>query len=255
MRGHTLVIILLCAAQACVFGAVGLARAEDQPAPAAQSSPVPVPEPSAAPGPEPQPSAQMPSGAPAAAEPQPPETAQAPASADPVVASIRSKLSDPAIRKDANTADLAALEAFYATRPGALWVTEMGFSARAQAALFEIGEAEDWGLDPAAFELPPADALPRTPEEQAIAEIKLDLAILKYARFAQGRTPQPAGGEWALRPSAVFARSQDRARRGRSCRGARCLPPIAAPQARAVPAPAQGSARGTRQERGGARAC
>ncbi len=133
----------------------------------------------------------MPSGAPAAAEPQPPETAQAPASADPVVASIRSKLSDPAIRKDANTADLAALEAFYVTRPGPLWVTEMGFSARAQAALFEIGEAEDWGLDPAAFELPPADALPRTPEEQAIAEIKLDLAILKYARFAKGGRLNP----------------------------------------------------------------
>ena len=67
----------------------------------------------------------------------------------------------------------------------------MGFSARAQAALFEIGEAEDWGLDPAAFELPPADALPRTPEEQAIAEIKLDLAILKYARFAKGGRLNP----------------------------------------------------------------
>ena len=50
---------------------------------------------------------------------------------------------------------------------------------------------EDWGLDPAAFELPPADALPRTPEEQAIAEIKLDLTILKYARFAKGGRLNP----------------------------------------------------------------
>ena len=193
MRGHALVIILLCAAQACVLGAVSLARAEDQPAPAPQSSPALAPEPSAAPASEPQPSAQVPSAAPAAAEPQAAETAQAqtPAPVDPVVAAIRSKLSDPAIRKDANAADLAALETFYATRPGALWVTEMGFSAKAQAALFEIGEAGDWGLDPAAFELPPADALPRTPEEQAVAEIKLDLAILKYARFAKGGRLNP----------------------------------------------------------------
>jgi len=124
-------------------------------------------------------------------QPQAADTAQAPATADPVVAGIRAKLGDPAIRKDANPADLAALEAFYAERTSPLWVTEMGFSARAQAALFEIGEAEDWGLDPASFELPPADALPRTPEEQAIAEIKLDLAILKYARFARGGRLNP----------------------------------------------------------------
>jgi murein L,D-transpeptidase YcbB/YkuD len=62
----------------------------------------------------------------------------------------------------------------------------MGFSARGQVALFEIGKADDWGLDAAAFDLPPAGALPTTPENQANAEIKLDLAILKYARFARG---------------------------------------------------------------------
>ena len=173
MRGHAQVIILLCAAQAVRFGAVGLARAEDQPAPsaapAAQTQPSPVASP----------------------QPQAADAAQTPATADPVVAGIRAKLGDSAIRKDVNQADLAALEAFYAERTSPLWVTEMGFSARAQAALFEIGEAEDWGLDPASFELPPADALPRTPEEQAIAEIMLDLAILKYARFARGGRLNP----------------------------------------------------------------
>jgi hypothetical protein len=61
-----------------------------------------------------------------------------------------------------------------------------GLSARGQAALFEIGKADDWGLDAAAFDLPPAGALPTTPDDQANAEIKLDLAILKYARFARG---------------------------------------------------------------------
>jgi murein L,D-transpeptidase YcbB/YkuD len=191
MRGHILALILLCAVGAYALDAASLVRAEDQPAPAAQSQPAPASEPSAAAAPAPQPSAEVPSTAPAAAEPQQPETVQAPAPVDPVVAGIRSKLADSAIRKDADAADLAALEAFYAERSSPLWVTEMGFSARAQAALFEVGEAEDWGLDPASFGLPPADALPRTPEEQAIAEIKLDLAILKYARFARGGRLNP----------------------------------------------------------------
>jgi murein L,D-transpeptidase YcbB/YkuD len=127
----------------------------------------------------------------ASPQPQAADTAQTLSTADPVVASIRSRLADPSIRKDANAADLAALDAFYAERTAPLWVTEMGFSARAQAALFEIGEAEDWGLDPASFELPPAEALPRTAEEQAIAEIKLDLAVLKYARHARGGRLNP----------------------------------------------------------------
>ena len=74
-----------------------------------------------------------------------------------MVAIIRAKLADPAIRKDANADDLAALEAFYAARTGGpLWMTEMGFSARGQAAIFEIEKADDWGLDAAAFELPGA---------------------------------------------------------------------------------------------------
>ena len=108
------------------------------------------------------------------------------------MAAIRAKLADPAIRKDANADDLAALEAFYAARTGgALWMTEMGFSAKGQSALFEIGKADDWGLDATAFELPPAGALPASPEARAVAEIKLDLAILKYARFARGGRLNP----------------------------------------------------------------
>ena len=88
--------------------------------------------------------------------------------ADPVVASIRVTLADPALRKDENADDLAALEAFYAARTGGpLWMTEMGFSAKGQQALFEIEKAGDWGLDAAAFELPLAAALPATPEAQA----------------------------------------------------------------------------------------
>jgi murein L,D-transpeptidase YcbB/YkuD len=105
---------------------------------------------------------------------------------------IRTKLADPSIRKDANSDDLAALETFYAARDGgSLWVTEMGLSTKAQAALSEIERADDWGLDAAAFELPSANALPAGAEARALAEIKLNLAILKYSRFARGGRINP----------------------------------------------------------------
>ncbi len=136
-----------------------------------------------------------PANAVAPATPTPPQTgAAAPAPAtDPVIASIRSKLADAALRKGADPADLAALEAFYAERDGPpVWVTPMGFSARAQATIDEIGKADDWGLQAAAFQLPPAGTLPKTADEQAVTEIKLQLAVLKYARFARGGRVNPA---------------------------------------------------------------
>ena len=68
----------------------------------------------------------------------------------------------------------------------------MGFSARAQAVITEIENADDWGLSADAFELPPAADLPSNAEAQAGDEVKLDLAILKYARFARGGRLSPA---------------------------------------------------------------
>jgi murein L,D-transpeptidase YcbB/YkuD len=141
--------------------------------------------------------AATPSGAPAAGEPiSVPAVVQAPSAeavpTDPVVAAIRGKLADQAVVKDANANDVAALVAFYGARSGApLWVTDMGFTARAQSALFEIEKADDWGLSVSAFSLPPAGALPRSADEQAKAEIDLDLAILKYARHARGGRYNP----------------------------------------------------------------
>ena len=41
-------------------------------------------------------------------------------------------------------------------RDDALWMTDMGFSATALAAIDEMLRADDWGLSSAAFELPPA---------------------------------------------------------------------------------------------------
>jgi murein L,D-transpeptidase YcbB/YkuD len=200
MRGHFPVAAILFTAQALALAVGGSARAEDAVAPESvpavtQSTPAAPPAdlPSTPPAPAVQP-APVRSTAPAA-EPsnsQPSSTAEQALPVDAVVAAIRTKLADPLLRKDANPDDLTALEAFYGTRTsGPLWMTEMGFSARGQAALFEIGKADDWGLSAAAFELPPAGELPASPEAQAAAEIKLDLAILKYARFARGGRLNP----------------------------------------------------------------
>ena len=67
----------------------------------------------------------------------------------------------------------------------------MGFSSEAQSAIDEMLRADDWGLSSADFELPPAGDLPNSIDDQASNEIKLDLAILKYARYARGGRTDP----------------------------------------------------------------
>jgi murein L,D-transpeptidase YcbB/YkuD len=197
MRAGYLIAILLGTALA--LAGAGPVRAQDSSTqPLTPPLPPPTLEPSLKPLPPPpevQPTPSMPLAAPEAS-PTPPEATPPPAEpplaaaplvpADPVVASIRSTVADPALRKDENADDLAALEAFYAARAAPLWMTEMGFSAKGQQALFEIEKAGDWGLEAADFELPLAAALPATPEAQGLAELKLNLAILKYARLARG---------------------------------------------------------------------
>jgi murein L,D-transpeptidase YcbB/YkuD len=119
------------------------------------------------------------------------QTVSTPAAATPIVASIRAKLADPALRKSASSEDLAALEAFYNERSEAIWMTDMGFSSEAQAAIDEVLKADDWGLSSAAFDLPAAGDLPDSVDEQALGEIKLDFAVLKYARTARGGRTDP----------------------------------------------------------------
>jgi L,D-transpeptidase YcbB len=203
MRRGFLIAVLLCAAQVCAFAAGNAARAQDQGAetlsppsltPALQP-PTPAPAPTVTEPAQPV----SPSSEPAAPEALPQDQsplasgAMPAPTADQVVTIIRSKLADPALSKGANADDLAALEAFYAARTGGpLWITDMGFSARGQAAIFEIEKADEWGLSASSFELPDADALPGGHEAEALAEIKLDLAILKYARYARGGRFDPS---------------------------------------------------------------
>jgi L,D-transpeptidase YcbB len=120
----------------------------------------------------------------------PSEAAAPPPEATPVVASIRTKLA--ALSKTSSSSDdVAALVAFYNERGESLWMTDMGFSGEALAVIDEILRADDWGLASAAFDLPPSGDLPASPAAAAANEIKLDLAILKYARFARGGRTDP----------------------------------------------------------------
>jgi murein L,D-transpeptidase YcbB/YkuD len=119
------------------------------------------------------------------------QTVSIPAAAMPIVESIRAKLADPEIRRNASAEDITAAEAFYNGRSEPVWMTDMGFSREGQAAIDEILEADDWGLESTAFPLPSAGKLPASMDEQARAEIELSLAVLKYARYARGGRTDP----------------------------------------------------------------
>lgn len=130
-------------------------------------------------------------------EGEPEEVAEAadlpPVPAHPTVTIIREKLTDPKVTKDAADEDVAGLQAFYrAWGEPPLWVTETGLSTKGKAAIREIGKADDWGLKADDFTVPEADVQLATAEAQALAQITLDLAILKYARLASGGEHVPS---------------------------------------------------------------
>jgi murein L,D-transpeptidase YcbB/YkuD len=179
MRGARFATVLLLSAEALALGAAAPAWAEE-PVPASAPAPA-APLAAEQPGRASEPRSVASGGTELAVAVAPP------APVDAVVAIIRTKLGDAAVTKGFNADDVGALEAFYASRTsGPLWMTNMGLSAKGQAVLFEIARADDWGLDASAFELPPFGALPTNGEAQALDEIKLDLAMLKYARYARG---------------------------------------------------------------------
>jgi murein L,D-transpeptidase YcbB/YkuD len=175
MRGRSFVAVLVVSAWALVCATLSALPALAQDAITTEQPAVP-PAPSASPA------------TPTLAADQQPQPA-----ADSTVASIRLKLAEFGLRKGVAADDLAALEAFYGQLAGPpIFVTVTGFTAKAQGAIFEIEKADDWGLSAAAFDLPPSGGLPATTEAQATAEIKLALAILKYARHARGGRIEPA---------------------------------------------------------------
>jgi L,D-transpeptidase YcbB len=141
-----------------------------------------------------------------AVEPQAPEkliTAN-----EAVLIAIRSRLnqwqlpSRPTQNQKGEAIDRAGLSKFYATlgdnadenRRRPLWVTETGLSQQAREAIQEIANAAEWGLPPEAFLVPSENELSDRqlrPTEMIALEMKMSLAILKYARYARGGRMDP----------------------------------------------------------------
>jgi murein L,D-transpeptidase YcbB/YkuD len=110
---------------------------------------------------------------------------------DPLVAQARQRLAAAKLG-GVVPADRAGLVAFYGEASALIWVTADGYTARARHAMDEIAKADDWGLPAAAFELPAAQLTDSSPAALADVEIKLSLAVLKYARYARGGRLEPS---------------------------------------------------------------
>jgi murein L,D-transpeptidase YcbB/YkuD len=153
-----------------------------EPAPAAAPDPLTPPEPS---GPAPK--------APGAVESKPVEAAKAPEEPiDPVAKQILAHATKAGSKSEGQRDDLGGLAAYYSENKGhPLWVSKEGFNARATKAIREIRNADDWGLDSSAFSIPQSPGASASPEAAAEAEIKLSLAVLKYARYARGGRLDP----------------------------------------------------------------
>lgn len=162
------------------------ADAAAEPAKAAETPAVPAPSATAATAENPAPaSAETPAAATAAAAP--------PAPVDPVataiVAAASGKFVEAAAPK-AEKADVAALAAYYQAARAPLWIKDGTLTAQASAVLGEFKKAADWGLDPAAYEVPEV-AAGATPESLGDAEARISLSALRYARHARGGRIDP----------------------------------------------------------------
>jgi murein L,D-transpeptidase YcbB/YkuD len=130
----------------------------------------------------------------------PPETAppSAPAESataavdpvDPVIVDVRERLAAAKLA-DATAAERTALAAFYADRKTPVWVAGADFTERARHVMAEIARADEWGLEAKAFALPSAGDVLST-GALADTEIKLSVAVLKYARYARGGRLEPS---------------------------------------------------------------
>jgi murein L,D-transpeptidase YcbB/YkuD len=143
---------------------------------------------------------------PDAASPSPDTTAPAAAAAatppvpeNPVIAAVRQKLaaapadtSDQPLVAEQDKKERDALSAFYAARTGGpLWASEKGLTDKGLVAVSEIENADAWGLSPNDIAVPDAattNAGTGDLQTDAIAdlEVKVGLAVLKYARYARG---------------------------------------------------------------------
>ena len=161
----------------------------DQPTVPQATDAAPAPTSDAVPdAPAAQPEAASPVAAPPVA-PAPAAAVEAPPQPELLGAVVRKQLETLSSKAtDADREDATALKAYYEARKDEpLWIGGDALTAKATATIAEIKKADDWGLDAKSFELPlVAEGTTLTREQAADAEMKLSLAVLKYARHARG---------------------------------------------------------------------
>jgi murein L,D-transpeptidase YcbB/YkuD len=124
---------------------------------------------------------------------KPAEVAETPPAEEqnPIPAQILARLGNAGGKADAHD-DVSGLSEYYnQTKGQPIWTSKDGFTPNAQKAIKEIRGADDWGLEASAFQLPANPDTGAAPEALADAEIKLSLAVLKYARYARGGRLDP----------------------------------------------------------------
>lgn len=132
-------------------------------------------------------------------EAAPPEVA-AEVVMDPLAQAIRLRLAEILKRSKADLPreQLEAISAFYAAHRNApLWVEPAGLRTQAIEALNEIRRADEWGLDPSAFDLPASPLANASTDALADAELRITVAVVKYAAQARGWRVDPSAlSEW-----------------------------------------------------------
>ncbi len=88
--------------------------------------------------------------------------------------------------------DIDGAKAYYTENKGQpIWLSKEGFNHKAHKAIREIRNADDWGLEASAFPVPSNPGGSSSVEKRAKAEVKMSLAVLKYARYARGGRLNP----------------------------------------------------------------
>jgi murein L,D-transpeptidase YcbB/YkuD len=122
-----------------------------------------------------------------------------------VTAAIRARLSE---KPFTDREQKAVLDYYSRPEVPLLWVDENGLSPRAKNVVEEIAKADDYGLRSSDYDLPKPDGFDANTAAAtgwlADAEIKITLAVLRYARDARGGRLNPTRLSANLNPTMVL---------------------------------------------------
>ena len=128
---------------------------------------------------------------PAKSEPAPAAVATEPVKVEETLGALIARRVPEIAGKSTPRTDTTAAVDFYNANPdNPIWFKDGAMLPRAAAAVAELKSAGDWGLNAGEFTLP---AVPANPDRAQLidAEIRLTLAVLKYARHARGGRYDP----------------------------------------------------------------